>query len=52
MIELGRIPELGYLGSSGQWDTMRPQKGSVSGDLSSGSSLYQLNAKPTGNAQN
>ncbi|XP_042135509.1 myomegalin isoform X8 [Peromyscus maniculatus bairdii] len=48
IIELGRIPEPGYLGSSGQWDTMRPQKGSVSGDLSSGSSLYQLNAKPTG----
>ncbi|XP_052586342.1 myomegalin-like isoform X17 [Peromyscus californicus insignis] len=48
IVELGRIPEPGYLGSSGQWDMMRPQKGSVSGDLSSGSSLYQLNSKPTG----
>ncbi|XP_045237930.2 myomegalin isoform X15 [Macaca fascicularis] len=47
-IELGRILEPGYLGSSGQWDMMRPQKGSVSGDLSSGSSVYQLNSKPTG----
>ncbi|XP_017652985.1 myomegalin isoform X3 [Nannospalax galili] len=47
-IELGRILEPGYLGSSGQWDMMRPQKGSISGDLSSGSSMYQLNAKPTG----
>ncbi|KAL6044245.1 hypothetical protein STEG23_019925 [Scotinomys teguina] len=48
IIELGRIPEPGYLGGSGQWDMMRPQKGSISGDLSSGSSLYQLNSKPTG----
>lgn len=48
IIELGRIPEPSYLGSSGQWDMMRPQKGSISGDLSSGSSLYQLNSKPTG----
>ncbi|XP_037592910.1 myomegalin isoform X15 [Cebus imitator] len=47
-IELGRILEPGYLGSSGQWNIMRPQKGSVSGDLSSGSSVYQLNSKPTG----
>ncbi|XP_076789123.1 myomegalin isoform X22 [Arvicanthis niloticus] len=47
-IELGRILEPGYLGSSGQWDMMRPQKGSVSGELSSGSSMYQLNSKPTG----
>ncbi|XP_065761902.1 myomegalin isoform X15 [Muntiacus reevesi] len=46
--ELGRILEPGYLGSSGQWDMMRPQKGSVSGDLSSGSSMYQLHSKPTG----
>lgn len=51
-MELGRIPEPGYLGSSGHWDMMRPQKGSNSGDLSSGSSLYQLNSKPTGNPQN
>ncbi|KAL4664543.1 hypothetical protein H8957_012964, partial [Semnopithecus entellus] len=48
IIELGRILEPAYLGSSGQWDMMRPQKGSVSGDLSSGSSVYQLNSKPTG----
>ncbi|CAO2599333.1 Pde4dip, partial [Lemmus lemmus] len=48
IIELGRMPEPSYLGSSGQWDMMRPQKGSISGDLSSGSSLYQLNSKPTG----
>ncbi|XP_057409466.1 myomegalin isoform X19 [Balaenoptera acutorostrata] len=47
-IELGRILEPGYLGSRGQWDMMRPQKGSISGDLSSGSSMYQLNSKPTG----
>uniref|UniRef100_H0XE44 Phosphodiesterase 4D interacting protein n=1 Tax=Otolemur garnettii TaxID=30611 RepID=H0XE44_OTOGA len=47
-LELGRILEPGYLGSSGQWGMMRPQKGSVSGDLSSGSSVCQLNSKPTG----
>ncbi|XP_066890603.1 myomegalin isoform X38 [Kogia breviceps] len=47
-IELGRTLEPGYLGSRGQWDMMRPQKGSISGDLSSGSSTYQLNSKPTG----
>lgn len=50
-IELGRILDPGYLGSSGQWDMMRPQKGSVSGELSSGSSMYQLNSKPTGKVQ-
>nr|XP_048303450.1 myomegalin-like isoform X20 [Myodes glareolus] len=48
IIELGRIPEPSYLGGSGQWDMMRPQKGNISGDLSSGSSLSQLNSKPTG----
>ncbi|XP_054985932.1 myomegalin isoform X18 [Sorex araneus] len=47
-IELGRILEPGYTSSSGQWDLMMPQKGSVSGDLFSGSSVYQLNSKPTG----
>ncbi|XP_073906728.1 myomegalin isoform X6 [Castor canadensis] len=47
-IDLGRILEPGGLGSSGQWDMMRPQKGSMSGDLSSGSSVYQLTSKPTG----
>ncbi|KAM6218506.1 myomegalin-like isoform 16-T16 [Rhynchocyon petersi] len=46
--DLDRILEPGYLGSSGPWDMMRPQKGSVSGDLSLGSSVYQLNSKPTG----
>ncbi|XP_059231916.1 myomegalin-like isoform X33 [Mustela nigripes] len=46
--ELGRILEPSYLGSGSQWDVMRPQKGSVSGDLSSGSSVCQLNSKPTG----
>uniref|UniRef100_A0A8C9BAK7 Uncharacterized protein n=1 Tax=Phocoena sinus TaxID=42100 RepID=A0A8C9BAK7_PHOSS len=50
-IELGRILEPGYLGSRGQWDMMRPQKGSLSGEPSSGSSMYQLNSKPTGKAQ-
>ncbi|KAG5193210.1 hypothetical protein JEQ12_020669 [Ovis aries] len=45
--ERSRILEPGYLGSSGQWDMMRPQKGSISGDLSSGSSKYQLHSKPT-----
>ncbi|XP_075416350.1 myomegalin isoform X12 [Tenrec ecaudatus] len=48
--DLSRILDPGYLGNSGSWDMMRPQKGSVSGDLSSGSSLYQLNAKTTGAA--
>ncbi|XP_035871616.1 myomegalin isoform X21 [Phyllostomus discolor] len=47
-LELGGILEPRYLGSSGQWDVMRPQRGSVSGDLSSGSSMCQLNSKPTG----
>ncbi|XP_053448764.1 myomegalin isoform X4 [Nycticebus coucang] len=47
-LELGRILEPGHLGSSGQWGMMRPQKGSVSGDLSSSSSVCQLNSKPTG----
>ncbi|KAG5215168.1 hypothetical protein JEQ12_000744 [Ovis aries] len=46
--EGGSVLEPGYLGSSGQWDMMRPQKGSISGDLSSGSSKYQLTSKPTG----
>ncbi|XP_040501448.1 myomegalin isoform X5 [Ursus maritimus] len=46
--ELGRILEPGYLGSGSQWDVMRPQKGSVSGNLSSGSSVCQLDSKPTG----
>ncbi|XDB48808.1 hypothetical protein AB1E18_002390 [Capra hircus] len=46
--ELGKVLEPGYLGSSGQWDMMRPQKRSISGDLSSGSSKYQLHSKPTG----
>ncbi|KAI4590571.1 hypothetical protein MJG53_001620 [Ovis ammon polii x Ovis aries] len=45
--EGGSVLEPGYLGSSGQWDMMRPQKGSISGDLSSGSSKYQLHSKPT-----
>ncbi|XP_059997868.1 myomegalin [Lagenorhynchus albirostris] len=47
-IGLGRILEPGYLGSRGQWDMMRPQKGSISGEPSSGSPMYQLNSKPTG----
>ncbi|XP_068822344.1 myomegalin isoform X13 [Capricornis sumatraensis] len=46
--ELSQVLEPGYLGSSGQWDMMRPQKGNISGDLSSGSSMYQPNSKPTG----
>uniref|UniRef100_A0A8D1IK08 Olduvai domain-containing protein n=1 Tax=Sus scrofa TaxID=9823 RepID=A0A8D1IK08_PIG len=46
--ELGGILEPGHLGSSGQWDLMRPQKGSINGDLSSCFSMYQLNSKPTG----
>ncbi|XP_047640820.1 myomegalin isoform X2 [Phacochoerus africanus] len=49
--ELGGILEPGHLGSSGQWDLMRPQKGSINGDLSSCFSMYQLNSKPTGKAQ-
>ncbi|XP_005413531.1 PREDICTED: myomegalin isoform X3 [Chinchilla lanigera] len=47
-VELGRILESGYLSNGGRWDMMRPQKGSVSGDISSGSSVYHLNSKPTG----
>lgn len=48
-IELGRILEPRYLGSSDHWDMMRPQKGSAaSGDVSSGSSVCQLHSKPTG----
>ncbi|XP_032947980.1 myomegalin isoform X16 [Rhinolophus ferrumequinum] len=48
-IELGRILEPRYLGSSDHWDIMRPQKGSAaSGDVSSGSSVCQLHSKPTG----
>ena len=47
-MDLGRTLEPGNLGSSGQWDMMRPQKESISEDLSSGSSMYQLNSKPTG----
>uniref|UniRef100_A0A8C3YBH6 Phosphodiesterase 4D interacting protein n=1 Tax=Catagonus wagneri TaxID=51154 RepID=A0A8C3YBH6_9CETA len=46
--ELGGVLEPGHLGSSGQWDLMRPQKGSINGDLSSCFSMYQLNSKPTG----
>ncbi|XP_066233393.1 myomegalin isoform X5 [Saccopteryx leptura] len=47
-LELGGILKpTRYLGSGGQWD-MRPQKGSMSGDLSSGSSVCQFNSKPTG----
>ncbi|XP_036090889.1 myomegalin isoform X4 [Rousettus aegyptiacus] len=46
--ELGGILAPGYLGCGGQWDVMRPQKGSVSGDVSSGSSVCQLHSKPTG----
>ncbi|XP_057356603.1 myomegalin isoform X17 [Manis pentadactyla] len=47
-MELGRILEPGSLGSSGKWDMRRPHKGRVSGDLSPGSSVYQLNSKATG----
>ncbi|KAM5257063.1 myomegalin isoform 3-T3 [Ctenodactylus gundi] len=47
-IELGRNLEPGYLSSNGQWDVMRPRKGRVPGDASSGSSVYQINSKPTG----
>uniref|UniRef100_A0A8C0WV06 Uncharacterized protein n=1 Tax=Castor canadensis TaxID=51338 RepID=A0A8C0WV06_CASCN len=42
-IDLGRILEPGGLGSSGQWDMMRPQKGSMSGDLSS---VHQYTSLP------
>ncbi|XP_073090611.1 myomegalin isoform X19 [Manis javanica] len=47
-MELGRILEPGSLGSSDKWDMRRPQKGRVSGDLTPGSSVYQLNSKATG----
>lgn len=47
-LELGGILEPRYLCGSSQWDMMRPQKGSVSGDLSLSSSLCQLNSRPTG----
>uniref|UniRef100_A0A8C7AAD4 Uncharacterized protein n=1 Tax=Neovison vison TaxID=452646 RepID=A0A8C7AAD4_NEOVI len=38
--ELGRILEPGYLGRGSQCNVMRPQKGRVSGYLSSGSSVW------------
>ncbi|KAM8784234.1 LOW QUALITY PROTEIN: myomegalin [Rhynchonycteris naso] len=44
----GTLEPTRYLGSGGQWDMMRPQKGSMSGDLSSASSVCQFNSKPTG----
>nr|XP_058933959.1 myomegalin-like [Kogia breviceps] len=46
--QLSGIPDPGLHGSSGPWDEMRPQKMNASGNLSSFSSLYQPNSKPSG----
>uniref|UniRef100_A0ABI8A8L7 Myomegalin n=1 Tax=Felis catus TaxID=9685 RepID=A0ABI8A8L7_FELCA len=46
--QLSGTPEPGYHGSSGPWDETRPQKMNASGCLSSFSSLYRPNSKPSG----
>ncbi|XP_038546514.1 translation initiation factor IF-2-like isoform X1 [Canis lupus familiaris] len=46
--QLSGIPGPGHHGSSGLWDKMRPQKMNASGHLSSFSSSYQPNSKPSG----
>ncbi|XP_004435990.1 PREDICTED: myomegalin-like [Ceratotherium simum simum] len=46
--QLSGTPDRGHHGSSGSWDEMRPQKMNASGNLSSFSSLYQPNSKPSG----
>uniref|UniRef100_A0A8C8Y835 Myomegalin n=1 Tax=Panthera leo TaxID=9689 RepID=A0A8C8Y835_PANLE len=46
--QLSGTPEPGYHGSSGPWDETRPQKMNASGCLSSFSSLYQPDSKPSG----
>ncbi|KAB0395373.1 hypothetical protein E2I00_010457 [Balaenoptera physalus] len=46
--QLSGTPDPGLHGSSGPWDEMRPQKMNASGNLSSFSSLYQPNSKPSG----
>ncbi|XP_057571618.1 myomegalin-like [Hippopotamus amphibius kiboko] len=46
--QLSGTPDPGLHGSSGPWDEMRPQKMSASGNLSSFSSLYRPNSKPSG----
>ncbi|XP_005610256.1 myomegalin isoform X1 [Equus caballus] len=43
-----RTPDCGHHGSSSSWDEMRPQKMNASGNLSSFSSLYWPNSKPSG----
>ncbi|XP_032320283.1 myomegalin isoform X2 [Camelus ferus] len=43
-------PDPGLHGSSGPWDEMRPQKMNASGNLSSSSSLYRPDSKPSGAA--
>ncbi|XP_019288597.2 myomegalin isoform X2 [Panthera pardus] len=46
--QLSGTPEPGYHGSSGPWDETRPQKMNASGCLSSFSSLYRPDSKPSG----
>ncbi|KAM8932000.1 myomegalin-like isoform 1-T3 [Lycaon pictus] len=46
--QLSGTPGPGHHGSSGLWDKMRPQKMNASGHLSSFSSSYQPNSKPSG----
>ncbi|XP_032157571.1 myomegalin isoform X1 [Mustela erminea] len=46
--QLSRMPDPGHRGSGGPQDEMRPQKMNASGHLSSFSSLYRPNSKPSG----
>ncbi|XP_004404225.1 PREDICTED: myomegalin-like [Odobenus rosmarus divergens] len=46
--QLSRTADPGHQGNSGPWDEMRPQKMNASGHLSSFSSLYRPNSKPSG----
>ncbi|XP_072802767.1 myomegalin-like isoform X2 [Vicugna pacos] len=48
--QLSGTPDPGSHGSSGPWDEMRPQKMNASGNLSSFSSLYRPDSKPSGAA--
>ncbi|KAF3812376.1 hypothetical protein GH733_019649, partial [Mirounga leonina] len=46
--QLSRTADPGHWGNCGPWDEMRPQKMNASGHLSSFSSLYRPNSKPSG----
>ncbi|XP_027464713.1 myomegalin isoform X1 [Zalophus californianus] len=45
--QLSRTADPGHQGNSGPWDEMRPQKMNASGHLSSSSSLYRPDSKPS-----